>query len=105
MCSVKVSYTHLQVVLGEELESDRYLITIEEKLNPSSDHTHEICLKTQENEVERSVGSLYRPGKRKRQVCILNLCFVPVKTVFLVSLFVKFQCGFELYKIVCLDIN
>ena len=78
MCSVKVSYTHLQVVLGEELESERYLITIEEKLNPSSDHTHEITGKTQENEVERSVGSLYRPGKRKRKVCSLNLCFVPV---------------------------
>lgn len=56
-----------QVVLGEELESERYLITIEEKLNPSSDHTHEVALKTQENEVERSVGPLYQPGKRKRR--------------------------------------
>ena len=86
------------MVLGEELESERYLITIEEKLNPSSDHTHEVALKTQENEVERSVGPLYQPGKRKRRVCILTLCFVPVKTAFVVSVFIKFQCSFDLFK-------
>ena len=62
------------MVLGKELESERYLITIEEKLNPSSDNTHEVALKTQENEVERSVGPLYQPGKRKRRVCILTVC-------------------------------
>ena len=87
-CTIKVSYTHLQVVLGEELESERYLITIEEKLNPSSDHSHEVTLKTQENEVERSVGPLYQPGKRKRRVCILTLWLVPVKTAFLMSVLV-----------------
>lgn len=72
---------HLQVVLGEELESERYLITIEEKLNPPSDHSHEVTLKAPENEVKRCVGPLYQPGKRKRRVGILILCFVLVDVV------------------------
>ena len=93
------------MVLGEELESERYLITIEEKLNPSSDHSHEVAIKTQENEVEGSLGPLYQPGKRKRRVCILTLCFVPVKMEFLVSVFIKFQCGSDLFKVFCSFIN
>ena len=75
--------THLQLAVGEELESDRYLITIEERLNPSSDHNHEVTLKAQEKEVEHSTGPLYQSGKRKRQVCILIRCFVAVHMLFL----------------------
>lgn len=56
---------------GEELESERYLITIEERLHALSDHAHEVRSTTQEKEVKDSVGPLYQPGKRKRQVFIL----------------------------------
>lgn len=93
------------MALGEELESDRYLITIEERLSPSSDHTHEVTFKAQEKEVEHFAGPLYRSGKRKRRVCILILCFVTVHMVFLQSVFIKFQGNFDLFKVRDLDLN
>ena len=52
---------------GEELESDQYLITIEEKLQPSHDHTHEPDSNLQEKRGDLTRG-LSQPGKRKRQV-------------------------------------
>ncbi|KAJ7369746.1 Protein zgrf1 [Desmophyllum pertusum] len=60
-----------QVAPGEELESERYLITIDERLHPSADHTHGVTSKTQEKEVKDWAGLHYQPGKRKRQ------CFQP----------------------------
>lgn len=59
-----------QVALGEEIESDRYLITIEESLNhPSSNDTRGVTLNTVEDKGVKGAGFLYQPGKRKRQVC------------------------------------
>ena len=65
----KLSYSPQQVAPGEELESDRYLITIEERLSqPSSDHRQETSSKTAQHKETRSSGFLYQPGKRKRKV-------------------------------------
>ncbi|KAL9961786.1 hypothetical protein ACROYT_G030806 [Oculina patagonica] len=61
----------MEVAPGEELESERYLITIEERLHALSDQTHEVISTTQEKKVKDCVGPLYQPGKRKRQ------CFKP----------------------------
>lgn len=55
---------------GEELESDRYLITIEERLDSSSDHTQGCnSQRVEEREVSNTPG-IYQPNKRKRQVCV-----------------------------------
>ena len=52
---------------GAELESDRYLITVEEKLQHSVDSSQEAAKKFQE-ERQESNSVVHQPGKRKRQV-------------------------------------
>ena len=53
---------------GEELESDRYLITIEERLDSSADHAQGCnSQRVEEREVSNAPG-IYQPNKRKRQV-------------------------------------
>ena len=55
---------------GEELESDRYLITIEERLDSSADHAQG-CNSQREEEIEVSnTPGIYQPNKRKRQICV-----------------------------------
>ena len=55
---------------GEELESDRYLITIEERLDSSADHAQGCnSQRVEEREVSNTPG-IYQPNKRKRQVCV-----------------------------------
>ena len=97
---------------GEELESERYLITIEERLHPSADHTHGVTSKTQEKEVKDSAGLHYQPGKRKRQVLGLILlkythvcaCICKVRTVHDVLAWYDYH-PLSLFKIPCLDVN
>ncbi|XP_022807075.1 protein ZGRF1-like [Stylophora pistillata] len=55
-----------QVTLGAELESDRYLITIEEKLQHSICSSQETAKKLEEEQQE-SKRVVYQPAKRKRQ--------------------------------------
>ena len=53
---------------GDELESDRYLITIEERLHSISDHTQGVTSETAQKKEVKDTKSIYQPGKRKRQV-------------------------------------
>jgi len=56
------------VSAGEELESDRYLITIEERLDSCADHAQGCnSQRVEEREVSNTPG-IYQPNKRKRQV-------------------------------------
>ena len=55
---------------GEELESDRYLITIDEMLDSSADHAQGCnSQRVEQREVSNTPG-IYQPKKRKRQVCV-----------------------------------
>ena len=58
---------------GAELESDRYLITVEEKLQHSVDSSQEAAKKFQE-ERQESNSVVHQPGKRKRKV--LNMIYL-----------------------------
>ena len=66
---------------GAELESDRYLITVEEKLQHSVDSSQEAAKKFQE-ERQESHSVVHQPGKRKRQV--LNM--IHLNSLLLLSL-------------------
>ncbi|XP_074607425.1 uncharacterized protein LOC141860282 isoform X2 [Acropora palmata] len=66
-----------QVVSGDELESDRYLITIEERLcnHPSSDTPQAGSVNTEQKQEFKRSFNLNQPSKRKRQ------CFQPPKVI------------------------
>ena len=56
--------------VGEELESDRYLKTIEERLDSSPDHAQGCnSQRVEQREVSKATG-IYQSNKRKRQVCV-----------------------------------
>ena len=59
-----------QVVSGDELESDRYLITIEERLSnhTSSDTPQAASVNTEQKQELKRSFNLNQPSKRKRQV-------------------------------------
>ena len=70
-----------QVVSGDELESDRYLISIEERLcnHPSSDTPQAGSVNTEQKQEFKRSFNLTQPSKRKRQVSdfvsLLISCF------------------------------
>ena len=87
---------------GEELESERYLITIEERLHAPSDHKHEVRPKTQDKELKDSAEGYYQTGKRKRQVLSLTLCMVAALCFYCT---VAKSRNFSCFIVPCLDLH
>lgn len=67
---ISILFLLFQVVSGDELESDRYLITIEERLcnHPSSDTPQAGSVNTEQKQELKRSFNLHQPSKRKRQV-------------------------------------